>query len=396
MQQQESAFAKILNKLHYFDFYLFVPYILLCGLGIIMVYSASSINLSYANLRINEYLIKQTLYVLMGLVLLLFFSLANVFRFLSKRKTVSWYLGIVLLGQLFALLFGARVNGARGWINLGFISIQPAEFCKLGFVLFFARYLVIHSNLVADNGWLRPQRTLRGAGYIILVGVLLLTILASPDLGGTAINFMIIFVMITACGTQMKYFRNMWLGLTALIAAFAAGIWAVGGNSYWRLRFVAVTNPFNYSSSVGKQLVNSYYALSNGGLFGVGLGNSVQKRGYLPEPYTDFILSIIAEELGAIGAALVVGLLAFLVGRIFVIGIRCHSLYSALICYGVGTFIAVESFFNIGGVVGFLPITGVTLPFISYGGSSMLVLSIAVGLVMNIASAQRRHKEFEL
>ena len=158
-------------------------------------------------------------------------------------------------------------------------------------------------------------------------------------------------------------------------------------------RFRAVFEPFKYENSIGKQLVNSLYAISNGGILGRGIGESIQKRGYLPEPYTDFIISITAEELGAIGATVVICLLAWVILRIYLIGIRSKSTYAMFFCYGVGTFFAVETFFNIGGAIGFLPITGVTLPFISYGGSSMIVLTIALGMVMNISANQKRGTE---
>ena len=137
-------------------------------------------------------------------------------------------------------------------------------------------------------------------------------------------------------------------------------------------------------------MVNSYYAIHNGGLFGVGLGNSMQKRGYLPEPYTDFILSITAEELGVIGAIVIITLLFFLMWRIMEVGIHADSQFNALVCFGVVTMIFTETLFNVGAVLGLLPITGVTLPFISYGGSSMIVLTAALGLVLNISAAEKK------
>jgi cell division protein FtsW len=137
------------------------------------------------------------------------------------------------------------------------------------------------------------------------------------------------------------------------------------------------------------------YAINHGGWFGVGLGNSTMKLGYLPEPYTDFILAIIAEELGIIGAIFVVGLLFFLIWRIILIGIRAKSVYHTLLMYGIATMIFVQTTFNVGAVVGVLPITGVTLPFISYGGSSLLVLSVAIGLVLNVSARESHQRELE-
>ncbi len=153
---------------------------------------------------------------------------------------------------------------------------------------------------------------------------------------------------------------------------------------------LAFAHPFKLEKTGGAQLVNSYYAIHNGGLFGVGLGNSMQKRGYLPEPYTDFILSITAEELGVIGAIVIITLLFFLMWRIMEVGIHADSQFNALVCFGVVTMIFTETLFNVGAVLGLLPITGVTLPFISYGGSSMIVLTAALGLVLNISAAEKK------
>ena len=169
-----------------------------------------------------------------------------------------------------------------------------------------------------------------------------------------------------------------------------------GRLEYMYRRFTAYFNPFQYSNAEGKQLVNSYYAISNGGFIGRGLGNSIQKRGYLPEPYTDFILSVIAEEIGFIGTLVVLSLLAWIICRIILIGIRSKNTYNSLVCYGIGTFMMAEALFNIGGVSGLIPITGVTLPFVSYGGSSMIVLSLSLGIVMNISANQRRNREIDL
>jgi cell division protein FtsW len=163
--------------------------------------------------------------------------------------------------------------------------------------------------------------------------------------------------------------------------------------SYQFQRLMSFLHPFQLERKGGAQLVNSYYAIHNGGLFGVGLGNSMQKRGYLPEPYTDFILSITAEELGVVVTILLVGLLFYLMWEIMEVGINASSQFNALICFGVATILFTEALFNIGAVLGLLPITGVTLPFISYGGSSMIVLTAAVGLVLNVSANEKMLQE---
>jgi cell division protein FtsW len=162
-------------------------------------------------------------------------------------------------------------------------------------------------------------------------------------------------------------------------------------HGYQAARFLAYLDPFQNSRGIGSQLVNSYYAISNGGLHGVGLGNSIQKMGFLPEPNTDFIMSILAEEFGFLGVLAVLALLAMIILRTVRLGVQSQSMYETLTCYGTATFITVETLFNVGGVTGILPITGVTFPFISYGGSSMIILCASLGLVENIAI--RRHQQ---
>ncbi|KRL04642.1 FtsW/RodA/SpoVE family cell cycle protein [Liquorilactobacillus oeni] len=385
---------KLRDKLHYFDFYLFIPYIILCAVGVVMVYSASSINLSYSGAATSTYLLKQLLYVILGLVC---FTLAYSIQ-LSKLVNRSFimmgfFLMVILL--LYAKFFTTAINGANGWIDLKIFSLQPAELCKLYLILFMAQLITRREKMP-----LQQRKQVKKKPYILAV-LLLILILIEPDLGGFAINAAIILVMWLASG-EINYKKALF-SLTVIIASLTLltqlfRFWnPVSGTKYEYMygRLAAFYNPFHVASTSGQQLINSYYAISNGGLFGVGLGNSIQKRGYLPEPYTDFILGIISEELGAIGVAVVLLLLTWVVLRIYLIGIRSNSTYDTLLCYGVGTFMAVETLFNVGAVNGMLPITGVTFPFVSYGGSSMLVLSLALGLVMNVSINQHRGKMTE-
>ena len=237
------------------------------------------------------------------------------------------------------------------------------------------------------------------------VGLLLFVILIEPDFGGTIINFMIVIAIYSASLSDSKQGLKVLGSVLALMFVgmqlfrfdwFVRIIKAIPKIGYVAARFQAQFTPFKLIQSSGKQLVNSLYAISNGGMFGLGLGNGIQKRGYLPEPHTDFILAVIAEELGAVGVLIVLGLLAWIIARIFLIGIRSKTRYNTLFCYGVGMFMLVETLFNVGAVNGLLPITGVTLPFVSYGGSSMLVLSMALGMVMNISANERRDNEVDL
>ncbi|MFT8668148.1 MAG: FtsW/RodA/SpoVE family cell cycle protein [Liquorilactobacillus hordei] len=384
---------KFRDKMRYFDFYLFVPYIVLCCIGAVMVYSASSINLSYAGASTNTYLMKQLIYVVMGLGCI-FFSIMIPTKKLAHRNfiMIGFFAMVILL--LYAKFFTTAVNGANGWINLKLFSFQPAELCKLYLVLFMAQ-LVSNREYSVSTLNIKPSRK-----PAVLVVILLCLVLIEPDLGGFSINAFIVLLMYFASGRD---YRKSLLYLSGILGSIIVVVqllrfWdpaPLKGTKieYMYARLTAFYNPFKVSSTSGQQLINSYYAISNGGLFGVGLGNSVQKRGYLPEPYTDFIIAIISEELGAIGVMVVLLLITWIILRIFLIGIRANSSYETMICYGIGTFMGVETLFNSGAVNGLLPITGVTFPFVSYGGSSMIVLSLALGIVINISINQKKNRK---
>ena len=393
--------GKIREKLKYFDYYLFIPYITLCVIGIVMVYSASSINLSYGGSQTDSYLWRQLIFVVISVVgLLAVYHLNPHWWADGKFITISYFALLFLLG--FARFFTNPINGAHGWINVGPVSLQPSEFCKLYLVLFMARLMTYR-----EKGLLSGARYSSAAKIkpFVLALVMLFFILSAPDLGGFMINLMIVLVILTASTSsgRLSDKKRLFAWVSGMISIMAAIQLLrlhnpLSGTNYAYMygRFQAFFDPFSVAQSSGKQLVNSYYAISNGGLLGLGLGNSIQKRGYLPEPYTDFILAVIAEELGLIGACIILAMLCVIITRIFLVGIRSQNTYNTLFCYGIGTFILIETVFNVGGVLGLLPITGVTLPFISYGGSSMLVLSIAVGMVMNISANQNRGAEIDI
>lgn len=392
---------KIREKIKYFDNYLFVPYIILCVVGIIMVYSASSINLSYGGIQSDSYLWKQLMFVIIGVLALLTACHLNP-KWWANTKFLFISYGVLILLLGFALLFTNPINGARGWITLGPISIQPAEFCKLFLTMFMARLMTLREKGLEQGVIYSLSSKLKPYS---LVAVMLGLIIIAPDFGGFMINFMIVLIIATVSTNngQLSYKKRTFAWSAVVIAILIVVQLLRLGNplggtkyAYMYSRFEAFFDPFSVADSSGKQLVNSYYAISNGGLFGLGLGNSIQKRGYLPAPYTDFILSVINEELGFIGTVVILGLLCFIIARIFLIGIRSKNTYNTLFCYGIGSYMLVQSCFNIGGVLGLLPITGVTLPFISYGGSSMLVLSLSVGMVMNISANQNRGTEIDI
>lgn len=386
----KTTLRKIYRKMRNIDYWILIPYLVLCLIGVVMVYSASAaIRMQTGGSPVN-YLIKQIVFVLMGWGFFGVLASLNLNK-LRGRGFLWWtYVGILFL-LFFVKFFGRAVNGANGWINLGLISIQPAEFSKLYLIIYWA------NRCAKVNDELHRPSMREYSMALFKTGLLLLLIIIQPDVGGFSINFAIAAVMIMASGYNSRWTILIFDGLL-LIGIIAlpslAKVVATGHiKNYQVARFVAFVNPFGTQSGAGSQLVNSYYAISNGGLKGVGLGNGVQKMGYLPEPNTDFILSVVSEELGFIGVFLILALLAVIICQIIRIGVRSDNMYEGLLCYGVGTFIAVEAAINVGGVTGLLPITGVTFPFISYGGSSMLALSIALGLAMNVSIRQKLRRK---
>ena len=375
------------KKIRHMDYVLFIPYLILCGIGIVMVYSSSSYVATGNGSSPTSYLFRQLVWVLGGLVITLFCMNLKIDYF--KRTKLWGILGFAMLAVLVGLrLFGQSINGAAGWITLGPMSIQPAEFCKF--------YLIVYlSSMIAQRERRLGVAKLRDLNaQLMMLGAMIVLIVIQPDIGGATINLAIAAVILFASG--MSYLYGVGIFVTAavgfewvLVPMMSRLPQSVLANSYQLRRFLGFLNPFTTASGAGTQLVNSYYAISNGGLTGVGIGNSLQKRGYLPEPNTDFIMSITAEELGLLGVLLVMGLLLVIVGRMIYIGVRSNNTFNTLVCYGVAAYLTIQAFINVGGIVGLIPITGVTFPFISYGGSSMMVLTLSLGLVLNVSSLEQ-------
>lgn len=388
-----------MKKLRYLDYYILVPYLILIGIGVVMCYSASAywIKTQYGQAE-TAILIKQAIFAVIGVCIVVFFFYFKLHIFTRPRwQLFLWIITfglLVYLALLSHLRPSAAINGATAWIQVGPINIQPTEIAKMTVILYLAHMFSSRQQAMLEPGFSLKQ--LRAP--VFLVGICITLVLFQPDTGGAMILALVTLVMICASGIALRYGVSAVLGLSALVAAlyyvlihFTLPSWL--RSSYQVKRLLAAIHPFAMRKLEGNQVVNSLVAIAHGGWFGVGLGNSTQKLGYLPEPYTDFILSVIAEELGVVGAVFVVGLIFFLILRFYFIGIHAKDTYCALIAYGIATMMLVQTGFNVGAVVGLFPVTGVTLPFISYGGSSMFVLSAAIGIMLHISAIQKRRKE---
>ncbi|BAN74329.1 cell division protein [Lacticaseibacillus casei DSM 20011 = JCM 1134 = ATCC 393] len=372
------------------DYFILVPYLILCAIGIVMVYSASAywVQRQYGATE-TKYLLQQIVFVVLGIGTVFFFD-NMALKILRNR----WVLFVLMSGLFVMLVYliihGRAVNGAAAWISIGSFRLQPSEFAKMILIFYLAHMLTSREDSFRQENFRLRQMW----QPLFIAGMMMLLVFVEPDTGGFAILFLITLVVVMSSGIPMRY-GLLWL--VALIATGVLGYYIVSHyhfpgleHNYAYQRLVAAIHPFKKANAAGNQVVNSLYAINHGGLFGVGLGMSSQKLGYLPEPYTDFILAVIAEELGLVGTVVVLGLLFFLVMRFYLIGIRSKNTYNTLIAYGIATMMFVQTVFNVGAVAGVLPVTGVTLPFISYGGSSMIVLSMAVGIMLNISYHSER------
>lgn len=353
-----------------FDFTLIFTPLILALFGVVMIYSASMVIAVKDGDPANYYMLKQLQWFLIGLVAFIFCSFFNYRHYQTMMKFIVGVLVILLV----AVLFEEPVKGARSWLNIGPLSLQPAEFVKLGLIMYLASVYAKKQHYINDFGTavLPP---------LVVTGLLLGLITLQPDIGTAAIIFLIACSVIFSSGIKFRH-------LSLLIVAGLVFIIIAGANMLdaERLaRFSGAYQPFLDPEDSGYQLIQSYLAIGTGGIDGLGLGQSIQKLGYLTEAHNDFIMAVVAEELGFIGVMIVISLLAIIVLRGLFIAKHCKDTFGSLLAIGISSMIGIQTFINLGSISGILPITGVTLPFVSYGGSSLLVLLISMGILNNIA-----------
>ncbi len=348
-------------------------FLLVCGLaifGCIMVYSASSYIANYRYSNPYFYLTKQIIGAVLGIIAMFVCTFINY----QKLKKLKWWV-VIISAVLLALVFipgiGVENYGAKRWLNLGFFTIQPSEFAKFALVLFSAAYLSDNYEKIGKFKTLLPVLGV-GLGFCLLV-------ILEPNMSITmCIGFIMLFMLFVG-GTKMKHF--VWLGIPAACAVPALII----VEPYRVQRFMAFLNPWASPQAEGFQLIQSLYSLGSGGLFGVGLGNSRQKYMFLPFSESDFIFSIIGEELGLFGAILTLLVFAVLIYLLISVARNAKDRFGALLVLGVASVIAIQVILNVCVVSGLIPPTGLPLPFISAGSTSLIVFMAAVGLCLNVA-----------
>lgn len=340
----------------------------LMTLGFLMVTSAS---LPLNDLHPFSYTKKESLHLLLSLLLFTGMLLVPMRHWQQRSMILLLFIILMLIGVLFV---GATIKGAARWIPLGVFNFQPAEFAKLALFCYLASYLSRKSEEVQRSLWgfFKPMSVML---------VLSLLLLKQPDLGTVIVLFVVTLGILFIAGAKL------WQFIGILLAGVTAVIILILIEPYRFKRVLTFLEPWQDPTGAGYQLISSLMAIGNGGLWGQGLGNSVRKLGYLPEANTDFIFSIIAEELGLIGVVFILMLLLFLSIKAMAIGyraLRSGMRFSGYLACQIGIWFGFQTFVNVGVSSGLLPTKGLTLPFISYGGSSLLVMSIAVSLLLRI------------
>lgn len=377
-----------------FDYPLFFVYVFLCLFGLVMIYS-SSIMVALVDGKEPDYYYKKQLFNLM--VAFFFFTVGAFvpYKHYSRKNIMVFMVGLitVLMFWVFFFGFGESGTGSKSWISLfGLMSFQPSELAKLIIILYFAGAFY-RKSLKTPMVDLHPNHII----YPILVWIFIIFFVAlETDIGAVMIISGIAIAVVAASGIRIRTFFKFFAELAILGATILGVILLIKGDKILtpnRIgRIKAFLNPFEYEQGSGHQVVQGYIAIGSGGIEGVGLGQSVQKLGYLPEPQTDFIMAVIAEELGLLGVIIVLGGLGFIVFKGLSIALTTKDPFARMIAAGIASWIAIQTFVNLGGLSGLIPLTGVTLPFISYGGSSILVLSFAIGILINVSMYEKLEK----
>ncbi len=341
--------------------------------GLVMVFSASGVMAENKFTNATYYLQRQIVWMLLG------FGVLLVGSFIDYRQWKQWIpmvVGGCIVGLLLVLAVGPQINGARRWLALGFFSIQPTEMAKLAVVLYLAAFLSNPQRRVTDwqRGFLPP---------VAMVGIMCGLIVVEPDLGSTVVISLVFVGMMYLAGARVRHLA--YLG-GPMIVGVGVLIWM--SPERWE-RITTFMNPFADRQGAGYQLVQSILALENGGLFGVGLGQGKQKLMFLPEGHTDFVLALVGEELGLVGTCGLLALFAILVCKGFRVAALAPDLFGRYLALGITILLGIQALINAGVVSGLLPTKGLTLPLVSYGGSSLLVTMLALGILLSVARQGR-------
>ena len=306
-----------------------------------------------------------------GLVAMVVLSKVD-YRIYEKYYKIIYWICIALLASIF--VFGSSAQGATRWVNLGFVSFQPSEIAKVGIIIFYAEYLTRRKDKIKDfkEGFVKP--------ILWLIPIVIIVFIFQNHLSATFLICATAIILMFMSGCKISH-----LVLIGILAIGAVLFYLLETGGFRFERILSFLNPWADTADTGWQIVQSLYAIGSGGLFGAGLGASKQKYLYLPEPHNDFIFAVLAEELGFFGCAFVIILFGIFIWRGIVIAMRAPDTFSSLIAIGIVTMIGLQAIINIAVVTNTMPVTGMPLPFFSYGGTAIIVDLVSVGLLLNIS-----------
>ncbi len=356
------------------DMILFVAVIVLVIFGIIMIYSSSSIWALYKYDDAFKYVKAQSLFFIIGTLGLIIISKIPYTNYYDRANII---LGVCFLLLVLVLIPGIGIirNGSRSWFGIGSFGIQPSEFIKLGLIIFTSRYLSKNDREI--------KNIFTGVVPIFVITILaFILVMLQPDFGTAMVIITSIVVLLFISGVDFKFFINIaMLGLISVVGLISIA-------PYRLMRIISFLNPWNDPLGSGFQIIQSLFAIGPGGLLGLGFGNSIQKYFYLPEPQTDFIFAIISEEFGFMGILIISFLFGIILYRSIMIALKINDSFAKYLCFGIIFQIIFQALLNLMVVVGLVPVTGITLPFLSYGGSSLLITLAGIGIILNVSRHQ--------
>lgn len=353
--------------------------LILLAIGLIMLFSASYASAYYETGNSFYYISRQLLFAIVGIIGM--FVVANIDYHILHRFAFLIYIGTVFL--LILVLFVHTREDARRWIPLGFTTFQPSELAKFAVVLIFAHLISTNYDRMKDPKYgVWP--------FLALMGIVVLLMLLEPHLSGTILILSIGIIMMFVGGTDLKWFMigGLLLAAAVVVIVLIPGVipYAMSRIQHWR-------DPWIDPQGKGFQTIQSLYAIGSGGLMGVGIGNSRQKHLYLPEPQNDFIFSVVCEELGFIGATLIILVFVLLIWRGYVIAMCCRDRFGSMLAIGLTTQVGVQTILNIAVVSNTIPNTGISLPFFSSGGTALVMLLAEMGVILSVSRQTNLEKE---
>ncbi|MBF0841558.1 MULTISPECIES: FtsW/RodA/SpoVE family cell cycle protein [Mammaliicoccus] len=371
-------------------------YLILGIIGIIFIYSASMVparmgSLTNGNIiNSNHFMVRQSIFLFVGTLIVLFIAyFVDIDALKAKAFQQFIIIGVIIL-LIITLILGSEINGSKNWLNLGFFSIQSSEFLKLASIIYLS-YIIdkkMSQARIYNIKTLLPPLFMLGFGLVL--------ILVQGDLGGTILNIGIILFILMYSDIKNIVKVQLFGSISLPFVIYLIYTLIFDTKNTYRLnRIKVIMEPFKYENGEGYQLSNSLLAIGNGGVTGQGMGNGIMKLGYLPEPHTDFIFSVLAEEAGLIGVIAVIALYMYITFKGIIYANTTKNNYYKIICIGVVSYLFLQVFINLAGISGIIPLTGVTLPLLSYGGSSLLSISVAFGLLLATTKKINMEKDLE-